>query len=407
MPTTPPRRLARDPEDKVVAGVCAAAGRFTGTDPVLWRVVIAALALFGGAGLALYALAWVLVPRVDSPTSFVERHLRKADRSVDVLGVVLLVVVTVLLLALLDEGSGLVVLVVVAGLAYLAARERTAAAVPGPPEAAASASAPYAAGPPAPTPAAWAPQQAPASASWPATPAPWPATPPPFTGPTSGAPPFGPSLGPPGPLGRPGPPRPPRPRSVLGPLTLSTVALVTGVLLLLRQGGVDGITAPRVLAAAMLVLGVGLVVGTWYGRARWLLAVGLALGLVLLPTALVDDRLGDGAGERRWVPTGRTTAPDYRLGAGEAVLDLRELEPGSVSRITADIGFGSMVVLVPEDLSVLVRTRVGLGEAVLTPGDRTMSGSGETEDLGPPGGPALELDLHVGLGQIEVRRVEA
>ena len=61
-PPPPPteRRLTRDPDDQVVAGVCAAFGRYTGTDPVLWRVTVAVLAVFGGAGFVLYALGWLL-----------------------------------------------------------------------------------------------------------------------------------------------------------------------------------------------------------------------------------------------------------------------------------------------------------------------------------------------------------
>ena len=118
-------------------------------------------------------------------------------------------------------------------------------------------------------------------------------------------------------------------------MTLSLATLVTGVLLALRLSGVDALTAPRILAVALLVVGGGLLVGAWVGRARWLIAVGLALALVLLPYAALDGRLTGGAGERTWVPTATATdQPAYRLGAGEAVLDLRELEPPFDAPIT-------------------------------------------------------------------------
>ena len=34
-----PRSLYRDPDNSMFAGVCTAVGRYTGTDPVIWRIV--------------------------------------------------------------------------------------------------------------------------------------------------------------------------------------------------------------------------------------------------------------------------------------------------------------------------------------------------------------------------------
>lgn len=373
-PPPPPapaaRRLVRHPDDKAIGGVCAAFGRFTDTDPVLWRVLFAALVLFGGAGLVLYALAWLLIPRADQPQSFVERHLRNADQSVSVAGVILLFLVALVLFAAIDDGSGVVVLAVVVALAYLVARERRGAE-PGT----------------EPGETAWQPAGEPSSYGVPPV-----------------AHPFAPPVA--------AEPRAPKQRSVLGPVTLSAAALVAGVLLLLRELGATGITGPRVLAAAMLVIGVGLLVGTWYGRARWLLAVGLVLGLVLVPvTAFQDVDVAGGAGERTWVPTASNGTTVYKLGAGEATLDLRQLEPGSFDAIRAEVGFGSLVVLVPEDLRVRIVSEVGLGEVLQVADGREVrterfGDDREVLELGPSTGPQLELDLQVGLGEIEVRDVQ-
>lgn len=358
-PPSPPRRLVRRRDDKVVAGVCAALGRATDTDPVLWRVVVVALTLAGGAGIALYVLVWLLVPRVDQSASFVERHIRRPDRSVKVAGVALLLLVSLALLALLDDGSGAAVVVVVAVLAYLVARERRTA--PGVPV---------------------------ADATWVATGTPSQYGVPPVA-------PYGVDVG----LAE---PAPPRERSALGPVTLSTAALVTGVLLVLREAGQDWVTAPRVIAAAMLVVGTGLVVGTWMGRARWLLAVGLVLAVALVPATVAEPELRSGVGERTWIPTASAGRTVFRLGAGEAVLDLRELEPGSVDRIDARIGLGSLVVLVPDDLRMRVHGDVGLGDISR---DGVPAGDdSEVFVLGPSTGSELELFLEVGLGEIEVRR---
>ena len=55
--------LVRDPDDAVVAGVCAAFARWLGTDPILVRVgfAIVTVASFG-AGLLGYAVAWLAIP---------------------------------------------------------------------------------------------------------------------------------------------------------------------------------------------------------------------------------------------------------------------------------------------------------------------------------------------------------
>lgn len=367
-----PRRLVRDPDDKVVAGVCAGLGRYTDTDPVLWRVTVGVLTVFGGAGLVLYLLAWVLVPRTGSPASFAERTLRGPDRTAAVIGAGLLGLVAIAVLDLID--TGLVVLAVVVGVVLLATRERRAGIVPGPSS------------------RAWGPAAPPSA---------------------YGVPPSAYSVPPVVPAWEPAPPAPPRERSVLGPVTLSVATLVAGVLLLLREVGVDGITGPRVLAAALLVVGAGLVVATWIGRARWLFAVGVLLALLLVPAAALDGRLAGGAGERTWVPVAADDGASYELGAGEATLDLRRVEPGSVGALTARVGLGRLLVLVPDDLRVRVVPEIGLGELVRDDGDgRTVSSAEPFDDrgvdevlLGRADGRELVLGAEVGLGELEVRRV--
>jgi phage shock protein PspC (stress-responsive transcriptional regulator) len=451
----PPRRLVRDPSDQVVAGVCAAFARYTGTDPVLWRVAVAVMALFGGAGVALYLLGWLLVPRAGNTASPVERLLRRPDGSTSTGGVVLLVLLAVVLVGMLDDGSGLLVLAVIGGIAFLVVKERrenggpplSGAAGPGP---AWSPEPGYAGGP------LYGPGQAGHEAQ----------APPPSGHGASGYGPSGhgasnygpsgyeaPSYRPPGHAsagGPPGygpppppwyggledePPAPSRQRSVLGALTVSVAVVVAGLLLALRSAGWDGVTGGRVLAVALLVVGLGLVVGAWAGRARWLLVPGLVLALLLAPVTAIE-RVGPsgGAGSRVWVPVAGSAAPAYRLGLGEATLDLREhgagdqgsgdqgagdqgagdLGAGDAGRIEARVGIGSLVVLVPADLRVRAVADVGIGDVTVTGPDGAVEERGsrpgpgrEVIELGPPGPTDVDLVLRVGFGEVEVRRVEA
>ena len=363
----------------MVAGVCAAFARYTDTDPVLWRVTLGVLTLFGGAGLVLYALGWALVPRTDRSSSFVERTLRGHDHGISAAGVVLVVVAGVVLLGILSDGPGLGALLVVGAVAYLVARERREPQPVPPPDAPDAASAYDAAyGPvygPVPPPL-----DDPAGAGWAQSPAPR---------------------------------RQRRPRSPLGALTLSLTTLVTGVLLALRLSGVESLTAPRILAVALLVVGGGLLVGAWVGRARWLIAVGLVLALALGGSvAARGSGLDDGLGERRWTPTGDAS---YALGAGEAVLDLSALRPRTTSEVDVELGVGRLLVLVPRDVRVTGEAQTGVGELVqvfddgrrrvLNPDDDTDVSKRFVFDGDDEAGPVVELDLEVGMGQIEVRRV--
>lgn len=356
-PAPPPAPLlARDPGERVVAGVCAAVARHTGTDPVLWRVVTVVLAVFGGTGLVLYLLGWLLIPAVGADRSVLERWLRRESRFAPVtIGIV--AVVVALLFAGLDDGDALLALVVLGGIGYLVHRQRQGRPlVP-----------PYVPPPVQPG------EPEPAYAV------------PPLERPARG------------------------PRSRLGAVTLSVAALATGLLVLLRTYGVESLTPSRIVATAIVVVAGGLVVGAWYGRARWLVLVGLLLCIVLAGTALTDEADGalrGGIGERTWVVQPTDARQGYRLGAGEATLDLTGLEPtGRHLVVDAHVGAGHLIVLVPDDVPVRVHAEVRLGEIRdlgSTYGD--VEHVERTESYGPPGDPRVEVEATVGTGQVEVRR---
>ena len=368
----PARTLYRDPDNSMFAGVCTAVARYTDTDPVIWRIVAVVLAAFGGTGLVLYALGWLLIPKLGNDTSVAEQWLRRRHR----LSPVSLLVIGLVALALfagLDDGNGLAAVVVLAAVAYLVHRDRQgrplAPAYVPPPEA----------------PEGESPESAPAAAGWTApegapTPAGWPT-------PT---------------------PREPRPRSRLGAVTLSAAALVSGALVLARTYGADGLTPARILAVALLVVAAGLVVGTWIGRARWLVPIGILLSLALAATAATDDpsdALRGGIGDRTWVASQTQQSQTFRLGIGEATLDLTALAAtGSHQTIRAHVGAGQLIVLVPSDVPLRLVAKADIGEFHEF-GDTIADGDDvkRTRSYGPPGDPRVEVEADVTFGQVEVR----
>ena len=60
-----PRRLTRSRTDRMIAGVCGGFAAYSGVDANIIRLLMVLLAVFGGAGLVLYLVAWVIVPVED------------------------------------------------------------------------------------------------------------------------------------------------------------------------------------------------------------------------------------------------------------------------------------------------------------------------------------------------------
>ena len=55
-------QLRRSGDERMLAGVAGGIARYLNADVTLVRVIIAALALFTGAGAVLYLVAWLLIP---------------------------------------------------------------------------------------------------------------------------------------------------------------------------------------------------------------------------------------------------------------------------------------------------------------------------------------------------------
>src|SRR5919198_4402854 len=61
-PASGQRLLRRNRTNRVAAGVSSGLGDYFGVDPVLFRVLFATAAFFGGAGILAYLLAWAAIP---------------------------------------------------------------------------------------------------------------------------------------------------------------------------------------------------------------------------------------------------------------------------------------------------------------------------------------------------------
>ena len=57
------RKLYRDPDDRVLGGVCSGLGAYFNFDPVIIRLIFVALFFGAGSSLLLYLILWIVVPK--------------------------------------------------------------------------------------------------------------------------------------------------------------------------------------------------------------------------------------------------------------------------------------------------------------------------------------------------------
>jgi cell wall-active antibiotic response 4TMS protein YvqF len=235
--------------------------------------------------------------------------------------------------------------------------------------------------------------------------------------PTADVPPaFAPPPLPPVPSIPPGPPVPPsavpppgRHHSRLPRLVLSGALLAVGALAVADLSGLD-VRASAYLALPLTIVGAGLIVATWYGRARSLIAVGAVLTVALGITTAGERVAGRAGGTVTWRPTAvEQLNPTYRLGIGNARLDLSGLDFTNRNvAVQVSVDVGNLTVLLPSTVDVTVQAAVNVGNANVL-GER-WDGIGQSErsitDNGPdgPGGGQLSIVSNVDVGDLEVRR---
>jgi phage shock protein PspC (stress-responsive transcriptional regulator) len=340
--------LTRSRSDRVAAGVAGGLGRYLDIDPLLVRIAFVVLAVAGGSGVALYAAAWLLIPEEGNYRSIAEdamggRHGRRPH-------LLTFVLVGLGALALADtlrpwRSHGLFAPLVLIGLG-VAVLYSTGRHHHG---------------------------------SWDAVP-------------ESQIPDF---------------PPPERPRA-LTVFLLGGLAVLGGLATLIDLAGWAHISIPGLLAAALVVTGVAVIAGAVRGRVGGLILVAVVLATALAASLAVPTSLGDGVGNRVWQPASvAELRPTYRLGIGNAVLDLRDLVATSPVNVQATVGVGHLLVIVPATAGVATHDRAGIGDTVVFDNREGGVSVDRTTDDPRAGAVDVRLDLRIGVGQVEVERATA
>jgi len=349
----------------VLGGVAGGLGDYFNIDPLLVRIAFVGLMIFGGAGLVLYVAGWLLIPADGRDRSSVESFFARLGLTPQRLAWIALAVIVFIIIANVPiggpiDGSGSIfigplpgmnpaafwaLVIIVTGIVLLRRREGTSAA--------------------AATPTA---VELPAASVAKA---------------------------------------PPRPRSPLAWYVSAAVLLAVGVLAVVSQVAEREVSPGQFFGAALGVLGIGLVVGAWWGRARILILLVILLAPMGIVASFLTAPLEGGVGDHTFAPvTAAEVQHEYRSLGGRLTLDLSQLttSPRDI-HIAASVAFGQLQVILPEGASIEIHTQVGAGDVMVLGSQdvgTSLDGVFIRRHLNRT---TYILDLEAGIGEVYVRTI--
>ena len=371
-PPAPVRRLRRSKQDRVAAGLCGGLGRYFGVDPVIFRVLLAVLVLFGGSGIVLYLLGWLAVPDEDAANAPIDKVVDRMRRRSLPFVLVVAGGLFVLWCAIFSWWAPFslfpAALVVIALMVLLSRRDRATVD------------------------ATSYPRSGPGSTDEPLDPAgvqlrSW------YDETKARS-------------------RERRARS--RPVRRVTLALlIASVAGLAVADAVHGIPVGTYFWVIGGIALAGLLVGLVTRRTPWLVVLFLlpaAVGIVSFGTS--GASVHDGSGDRSWTPASAADVRDqYRLAFGRTTLDLSQVTAGQVTSIRAGSptkvvqGAGQVRLLIPRTLPVRVEAHIHQGVVTIGGQHRDDGWDVEATYLSPGAAGAtsvLTIDVHLTAGQLSI-----
>jgi phage shock protein PspC (stress-responsive transcriptional regulator)/predicted membrane protein len=346
---TPIKELHRSSDERIIAGVAGGLGRYFDISPTFFRIGFVILTLVGGAGILLYVAAALVIPDEGRSDSIVSEALRRhRDRPWLLAGVALVGIALVSLIAQADfwPNSGFAwTLLLLGGLAIVIAQRRSNDGSP-PPETQSSAAEPR-----------------------------------------------------------------PRPPSLFLPVVGGLLA-AAGALALLAAVGVD-IPWDVALAVGAIATGVAVVAGAaTRRRTGGLVVVGVFLATLAIAVSAIDIQLEGPIGERTYSPLlAADVHRNYEMSIGDLTVDLTNTVLDSDTEIDANVGIGSVTVVVPADAVVSVDASASAGEVTVFGRKDDGVDAHVSENSISPGAlqsgtvKTIQIDTHVGLGNVSVSRI--
>jgi hypothetical protein len=196
------------------------------------------------------------------------------------------------------------------------------------------------------------------------------------------------------------------PRSSNGPrvdrIVVGLLIGAIGVGWLLDQAGLS-VQWRMLPAAALVLIGLALIATLLGGRGRGaLVSLGFILTAVAVAVGVGADRYAGPVGDLVLSPTVAEWPVQQHISAGTVTVDLTRHPLPEAGLLEVDVGAGKIIMVVPEAAKLGIQASATAGTVTL---DGVEVGDGLDVRWTQPSNtssPSVELDLHVGLGDIEV-----
>ena len=200
----------------------------------------------------------------------------------------------------------------------------------------------------------------------------------------------------------------PKKGSPLGILTLSVVFLVVGLMILLGNLEAADITIGHMAAAGLFVVGLGLLLGAWWGRSRFLIVVGIVMIPIVVAGGFMHFPLRGSLGDR-WISSRSidNVGSRHELLIGSMYLNLPGLRSFEGEReIDISIAAGNATIFVPERIGLTITGHIEWGNAAIGHGRESGHDLVLANDIeGKPGAGHLTINFRGGIASLYIERI--
>ena len=208
-----------------------------------------------------------------------------------------------------------------------------------------------------------------------------------------------------------------RERNRWGWLVAAVTLITAGTLVLTDRAGATTLGWAGIAMICLALLTAGVLVGAWFGSARWLIAPALLLAGLIAAGGLATDALDQAASAPPIAVAPQELPKDEQYAAGweegAVTVDLTTTKELDSRMLSLTVDRGSLTVIIPTDQWTEAYSEVMLGRNNLTTGGPSVlrsaqqSLNGPSDMAVPAGGQPLYLDMHVGVGELTVIEQES
>jgi phage shock protein PspC (stress-responsive transcriptional regulator) len=208
-----------------------------------------------------------------------------------------------------------------------------------------------------------------------------------------------------------------RERNRWGWLVAAVTLITAGALVLTDRAGATTLGWAGIAMICLALLTTGVLVGAWFGSARWLIAPALLLAGLIGAGGLASDAVDQAAAAPPIAITPKELPEDEQFAMGwqegAVTVDLTNTKELDSRVLSLTVDRGSLTVIIPTDQWTEASGRVDLGRNKLNTGALGVLGIAQ-QSLNSPvdmvqgrGAQPLYLDLHVGIGELTIIEQES